>query len=195
MSDTMAKTANAVNPNLSNTDNDRFGEVGHTCLAMNRLTDILQQVGVTPSDLAKRIGVSPSTVWKWTSGRRLPRTNYATAIAAALNIAPHALHMPVGSPARASGLADQQHSMTAPRSTPELLHGSQIAALGDAVAAMLAEAHLPRDPGSLVALSRRVETEVLKLGRTMSFEDRLGFVLSEERSRLQRKWAAALQEP
>jgi hypothetical protein len=60
---------------------------------------------------------------------------------------------------------------------------------------MLAEAHLPRDPGSLVALSRRVETEVLKLGRTMSFEDRLGFVLSEERSRLQRKWAAALQEP
>lgn len=53
---------------------------------MNNLNEILKEKGVSVYDLAYKVGVTPSTVYNWMSGRSTPRYDKVLKICEILKI-------------------------------------------------------------------------------------------------------------
>ncbi len=142
----------------------------------DRLQQAMDAAGVDQSMLGRRLGITPSAVNQWISGRVMPRASRIMQIAAALGV-------PASSLLSASGFSEPQPSPSFPAPPDEM---DRLPEVAEAVACMMQEEGLTVRPGRLMNLAQRALGATSALGRTMSFEDRLALSISELRSEVRR---------
>lgn len=147
---------------------------------------------VEPAELARRLDVSQSTVWKWTQGKRTPRPAYLAAIAEALQVPAHAFWQPIGTPVSSMGLAEPHPLALAPPDDRMTDPDEAFVQIQEAVAEMLKAENLPHAQADIARVSRIVERDMIATGRMRDFANGLELTLSEVASSLKRKWAEAL---
>lgn len=162
-------------------------QFGESCRMANRLREFRKARKLTLEALAERAGTSAAQI------SRLEKDQRGFAKAWAERLAPHlgtTWWELLGAPS--SGLAESGAPLAPPEPPDsDARRDEEFAEITEALHAMLTEHRMPADPRTLARLARQVERD-MAVYAALPFEDRLGLVLSETLSRLQRKWAEAL---
>jgi transcriptional regulator with XRE-family HTH domain len=75
------------------------------------IAEWMKERGLGPTALAKRLGVTRETVWRWKEGERRPDPENVAQIASALDLEPEGLYWPPGRPSIDALLRGQPDEM------------------------------------------------------------------------------------